>query len=118
MVALSGNRIAWSYTADDGTVYRVAAQKALTDQGVLGGTAAASSVPPKPGFIKMRSMTFSNGSGNSRVCPIYKVDATALTTPGTSINVNVLGTSTALTSSGHIIPQKPVRAQPITKQST
>jgi hypothetical protein len=117
MVALSSNRIAWTYTANDGTEYRVAAQKALTDQGVLGGTAAASTVPAKPGYMKMRSMTFSDASGNSRVVPIYEVTATAKT-QGTTLNVNVLGTSTPLVSSGVFIPQKPIRASATTKQST
>jgi len=35
MAALSTNRIAWTYTDDAGNQCRVAAQKPLTDQGVL-----------------------------------------------------------------------------------
>jgi hypothetical protein len=36
MAFLDTSRIAWTYTADDGTVYRVAAVKALTDQAQQG----------------------------------------------------------------------------------
>jgi len=121
MVVLSGNRIAWTYTADDGTDYRVAAMKAMTDQhnngdSLQGGSAAAGSVKPKPGWIKMRRTTVSDASGNSRVIPVYEAGAPIMT-PGTAINVNCAGVSTAMTSSGHLIPEGPVRASPITKES-
>ena len=115
MVALSGNRIAWTYTADDGTEYRVAAQKALTDQEKLGGSAAASSVPQKPASIKMRRITVSDGSGNARVVPVYEPGAT-ICTVGTTINVNILGTSTSCTSHGNPIPENHIRRN-VTTQS-
>jgi hypothetical protein len=113
MAALSTNRIAWTYTSDSGIAYRVAAQKALTDQAVLGGSAAAATVPPKPGSLKMRRMTFSDGAGHSRVLPVY--DPAAAPAVGTSINVNVLENSTALTASGHVISENSPR---MIKQST
>lgn len=116
MVKLSSNRIAWTYTDGKGVAYRVAAQKALTDQGVLGGQAAAPTVPPKPSWIKMRRMTMS-GAGYSRVLPVYSTDATVMT-GGTSINVNAADDVRAMTSSGDIIPEvRPVNSR-ITKQAS
>lgn len=117
MARLSGNRIAWTYTADDGTDYRVAADKALTDQNKLGGSAAAATVKPKPGYIKMRRCTVSDGAGHSRVVPVYEVTA-PIVTAGTTINVNVGEDSASMTSNGGFIPQGPIRHPSVTKQST
>jgi|SRR5215472_7454349 len=116
MAALSTNRIAWTYTDDQGNDWRVAAQKALTDQGVLGGSAAASTLPQKPSAIVMRRATVSNSSGQSRVVHVYEPSAT-IATAGTSINVNFLGNSTAFTSNGGFIPEGGPRRS-ATKQST
>jgi hypothetical protein len=111
MAVLSGNRISWKYTSDSGVVYRVAAQKALTDQAVLGGAAGAPTDPPKPGSLKMRRMTFHDSTGHSRVVHVY--DHTPIP-QGTVLNVNVLGNSIALTATGHIIAESSSR---ITNQS-
>ena len=116
MAELSTNRIAWTYTDDAGNQWRVAAQKALVDQGVLGGTAAAGTVPQLPGFFKKRRCTVSDGAGHSRVVTVYEPGADILT-PGTSINVNVLGNSTAMTSNGVLLPEGSSRHN-ITKQSS
>lgn len=116
MAKLSTNRIAWTYTDDQGNDWRVAAEKALTDQGVLGGSAAASSVPQRPVSYPMRRMTFSDGSGHSRVLPIYSTDASA-TTAGTSINCNFVDDQHPVTSSGRLIPEGLKRPN-VTKQST
>lgn len=115
MALLSGNRIAWTYTADDGNTYRVAAQKAMTDQGVLGGSAALGTVPEKPSAIKMRRCTVSNGT-LSRVVPVYDPAAT-IATAGTSINVNRAGDSHAMTSNGGFIPEGGPRRN-VTKQAS
>ena len=116
MAALSTNRIAWTYTDEEGRDWRVAAQKALTDQGVLGGSAAAGTVAQKPASIRMRRATVSNSSGQSRVVHVYDNTAT-IKTAGTSINVNYLGNSVAFTSNGGVIPEfDPSRRA--TKQST
>lgn len=104
MAALSTNRIAWLYTADDGTVYRVAAQKALTDQSKLGGTAAVGNETPKPASIKMRRISLSDGAGHSRVVPVYTAGA-PICTVGETLNCNLLENSTAFTSQGNPIPQ-------------
>lgn len=100
MVLLSTNRIAWEYDSDDGTTYRVAAQKAVTDQGKLGGRAWAGSAGPKPAHIKMRRMTVRNAAQTaSRVVPVYSTAATILT-PGSTVNLNHLADSYAFTSDG------------------
>jgi len=100
MAALSPNRIAWTYTDDDGTDYRVAAQKAITDQAKAGGAAAATSVPLKPLGLKMRRMNCTDGSGHTRGVVCYETDCDLWTTPGTAINLNYLNNSTAFSSNG------------------
>lgn len=115
MAVLSGNRIAWLYTDDLGNVWRVAAQKALTDQGVLGGTAAAGTEPERPNYFKMRRVTVSNAAGQSRVLPCYDVAAT-IVTPGTAVNANYLGNSVAFTSNGGFIAEQAPRRN-VTKQT-
>lgn len=115
MAALSTNRIAWLYTADDGVAYRVAAQKALTDQAVLGGSAATGSEKEKPSHIKMRRVTVSNSSGHSRVLPCFSATAT-IVTAGTAVNANRLGNSEAFTSNGGFIPEQSPRRN-VTKQT-
>lgn len=115
MAALSTNRIAWTYHDDDGNTYRVAAQKALTDQNKLGGEAWNGTDPPRPTGYRMRRITVGDDAGNSRVLPVYSTDAPIITA-GTTINVNVLENSTAMTSSGNLIPQEHLR-HPVTRQS-
>jgi len=112
---LSSNRIAWVYTSDNGQDYRVAAQKALTDQDVLGGKAWTNE-PAKPGSMKMRRITVSSAAGDSRVVPVYSLTAEILA-EGTSINVNIADNSVACASSGNPIPENHVRHS-VTKQST
>src|SRR5450756_865124 len=104
MVVLSGNRIAWTYTADDGTFYRVAAQKALTDQAKQGGTPAAGTVQPKPASLKMRRVTVHAAGIGSRVVPLYSVGA-PLALSAETINANLGGDSHAFTSQGNPIPE-------------
>lgn len=116
MAALSTNRISWQYTGDDGVVYRVAAQKALTDQGVLGGAAAVGTEPIRDTDWTLRRVTVSNALGQSRVLVMYSPTAT-IKNEGTSINVNFLENSTAMTSNGGFIPERHKRKN-VTKQTT
>jgi len=119
MAALSLNRIAWQYTTEGGTSYRVAAQKALTDQAKLGGIAWAGTVGPKPANLKMRRITVRNAAqGVSRVVPVYDNDA-AILSAGETINLNHLGDSYAFVSDGgeHVISESRPRSS-VTKQST
>lgn len=115
MVKLSSNRIAWQYHSDDGNTYRVAAQKALTDQLKLGGEAWAGVVGPKPSTMKMRRITVSNAAGASRVVPVYSLTAPILVA-GETINVNYNDDSAAMTSSGNPIPESHFR-RTVTKQN-
>jgi hypothetical protein len=120
MAVLSSNRIAWTYTDDAGNNWRVAADKALTDQAKLGGSAAAATVPQRPAHWPMRRTTVSDGAGHSRVVPVY--DTTApIVTAGTSINynANVAGVITEVTgtSNGGFIREGSTRHN-VTKQAT
>lgn len=118
MALLLSNRIAWTYTDDNGNDWRVAAVKAITDQNKLGGSAAASTVPAKPANIKMRRITVrSAAQGVSRVVPVYAPGASIQDSTAT-INLNVGNVdSYAFTSSGNTIPQGHNR-QSVTSQST
>ncbi len=115
MALLSGNRIAWTYTADDGNTYRVAAQKAMTDQSKLGGTAALGTLPEKPSAIRMRRCTVSDGT-YSRVVPVYEPGA-PIVTAGETVNANRAGDSRSLTSNGGFIPEGGPRRN-VTKQAS
>lgn len=119
MAILSLNRIAWTYNSDDGNSYRVAAQKAVTDQAKNGGVAWAGVVGPLPFGYKMRRLTVRNAAQNfSRVTHIYATDA-ALMTAGQTVNLNHLADSYAFTSDGGstLIGENRPRHS-VTKQST
>jgi hypothetical protein len=116
LAALSKNRIAWLYTADDGTIYRVAAEKAITDQAKQGGSAYAGTGTPKPASLKMRRISVSDGAGHSRVVPVYVAGA-AICTPGETINLNLASDSATFTSDGNPIPENHIRHN-VTKQTT
>lgn len=120
MAVLSSNRIAWTYTDDAGNNWRVAALKAWTDQAVLGGAAAASTVPQRPSGGKMRRCVVSDGAGHSRTVPVYAPGAT-IETPGTAFNfnANVAGviTSVAGTSNGGSLREGSSRHN-VTKQAS
>jgi hypothetical protein len=115
MAVLSGNRIAWQYHSDDGNSYRVAAQKAMTDQAKLGGEAWAGVVGPKPASMKMRRITVRSAAHGSRVVSVYGTDAGILVA-GATINANAGGDSYAFTSDGNPIPEGHIRRS-VTKQS-
>ena len=121
MADLSSNRIAWTYTDDNGLNWRVAAVKAWTDQAKQGGAAALPSVLPKPSSIKMRRITVRDGAGHSRVVPVYDATGPAITVTGATFNfnANVAGVITTVTgtSTGHVIPEER-RASNITTQSS
>jgi hypothetical protein len=114
VVRLASNRIAWTYTDDKNVEWRVAAQKALTDQNKLGGVAAAATVPPKPGYIKMRRCTVSDGTF-SRTVPVYKTDAPILVA-GATVIVNALDDQHVLTTNATLINEKRPPDGRITKE--
>jgi hypothetical protein len=116
MAFLDTSRIAWTYTADDGTVYRVAAVKALTDQAQQGGASGAAIALSKPGNLKMRRVTCRTAGGVARVFPLYEGGA-PLATAGTTINANVDGVSTSFISRGNPLPEGHIRRS-VTEQTT
>lgn len=119
MALLSLNRIAWTYNSDDGNSYRVAAQKAVTDQGKSGGIAWAGVVGPLPFAYRMRRITVRNAVQNfSRVTHVYSDDATLLTA-GSTVNLNHLNDSYTFTSDGGstLISENRPRHS-VTKQAT
>jgi len=126
MADLSSNRIAWTYTDDNGHAWRVAALKAWTDQGSLGGAAAARAIFAKPASIKMRRISVSDGVGHSRVLPVYEAPVPGVSPPiafegaAFNFNANVAGVITTVTgfSTGKVISEGRGRASNVTKQST
>ena len=106
MALLSLNRIAWLYTSDDGTVYRVTAQKALTDQNKLGGSASDGTEPAWPGGRKKRRIVVFNVAQNvGRVVTVYDTTA-AILTDGATINLNHLADSYSFTKAGKVLPEE------------
>lgn len=118
MAPLSSNRRAWQYHADDGNTYRVAAEKALTDQGVLGGEAWDGTSPPRPAVGKMRRKSISAPGVGSRTVPIYSLDADLAVTPGTTIVANLGGDQHTFTASNNRIIPEMARGSSVTKQSS
>ena len=120
MAVLSSNRIAWTYTDDDGNLWRVAELKAWTDQTVLGGAAALATVKQRPAGYKMRRTVVSDGAGHSRTVPVYDT-AAPIVTAGTALNfnANVAGLITEVTgtSNGGFLREGASRHN-VTKQQT
>lgn len=116
MAPLSDNRVAWQYHSDDGKTYRVAAQKAMTDQAKLGGEAWAGTAGPRPNGIKMRRITVGDTSGRTRVVPVYSDDAPILAA-GETINVNFAGDVHAMVSSGEPLAEQRPRKS-VTRQAS
>lgn len=104
MAALSGNRVAWTYTDDNGVPWRVAAQLAIVTQGKSGGALAADSLAARPNWGKMRRVTVSGTGGKSRTVVCYEKDA-PIGIGGATINVNVDGDVATLKSHGGILSE-------------
>lgn len=115
MAFLDTSRIAWTYTADDGTNYRVAAVKALTDQAKQGGADGSAVALSKPGTLKMRRVSCRTAGGVTRVFPLY-VAGSPLATAGATINANVDGVSTSFISRGNPLPEGHIRRS-VTEQT-
>lgn len=118
MALLSLNRIAWLYTSDDTTSYRVAAQQALTSQAKQGGSAYAGTGGPLPNdVLRMRRITVRNAAqGVSRVVPLYSTSA-ALAAEDETINLNHLIDSYPFISDGNPLGEVRVRHS-VTRQTT
>ncbi len=116
MAFLDTSRLAWNYTADDGTVYRVAAVAALTSQAKQGGSAGSATALSKPATLKMRRVTCRTAGGVARVFPLYEIGS-PLATAGETINANVDGVSTSFISRGNPLPEGHIRRS-VTEQTS
>jgi hypothetical protein len=98
MVAFTRDRTRWKYTTDTAIDYSFNALTDYTSQAaVLGGEAAAAGLRPHPKGFKPRLALCWLASDHTKkrqvVC--YENTATAYTTIGTAVNVDVLGVATA-----------------------
>ena len=116
MARLSTNRVAWIYTADDGTFYRVAAEKGIVDQAKQGGADGSAVAVPKPPDLKMRRVTVKSAAHGSRVVPLYDVGA-PLASAGQTITLNADTDSFTFTSRGNPLPEGH-KIHNVTSQST
>lgn len=112
MAALSTNRIAWRYTADDTNVYVVAAQKAYTDQDKAGGAISDGTEPPLPYKMQMRRINVSDRAGHARSMPLYD-PAPALKPRGVTVNLNLNNNSTVFYSTGSVRKEQDPRRSTI-----
>jgi hypothetical protein len=98
MVAFARLRSRWEYTTDTGITYSFNALTDYTTQvAVLGGEAAAAGLRPHPKGFKPRVALcwLASDHTKKRRVVVYENTATAYTTIGTSVNVDVLGVATA-----------------------
>jgi len=90
-----GNRVAWQYTDDGDNDYAVSAKAVFvldgTDGAKYGGSAPASTVPPKPKQLRMRAVKCISAGHPTIYVPAYETDATIWTTPGTTLTRNLNG---------------------------
>lgn len=102
-MAISANKVAWTYTDDNGVDYRVAASKGITDQvngsavPKVGGSAAAATVARLPKHIKPRKRYVISAAGVRRGVVCYDKTCDLWATGGTTINLQYNGTDTAFT---------------------
>lgn len=116
MATLDQSRIRWTYTDDKGNDWAVSAQKSITDQDKLGGSAASVSVPPFPYRSRMRRIYVSNGTV-TRSVPSYDRVNTAWTAGTGTINLDLNNVSTAFTFSPNTLGEKIIRRR-VTNEST
>lgn len=94
----NNNRVAWTYTTNDGEAFRVSA-KALyvldaTDGSKYGGSAALGAVRPLPSSFKMRTVDVVSASGSTRRVVCYDTTCALWTTPGTHVTLSFYGVDT------------------------
>jgi len=107
-----GQRVAWTYTTDDGRQFRVSINQQLTTNVTggtppvpyIGGSAAAATLPPKPSGLKMRRITVRNTAlGISKTVPVMELSAPILTSLGTALTLDHAGTTAAFTYYGGLL---------------
>lgn len=101
----TNNKCAWTYTDNYGNDYRVSAKSVYvldgTDGAKYGGGAAANSLIGKPRGLQMRKVKCTDAAGNVKYVVAYTEAATIWTTPGTVLTLDLNGTDTAFTTTGH-----------------
>lgn len=109
----SGNRVAWTYTDDQGNDYAISAKAAYvldpTDGAKYGGAAAGASVKALPSNFKPRRVQVVDASGNQRWMVAYELTSTIWTTPGTALTINYFGSDVAFTTTDHTRGEKKPR---------
>jgi hypothetical protein len=114
-----GNRVSWTYTANDSEAYRVSAKAVYvldgTDGAKYGGSAAAASLKPKPAGLRMRQVYAVTAAGKTIAITCYTAACDAFATAGTTLTRNINGTDTSVTTTGDTRPEKSGRQ---TKQSS
>lgn len=102
-MAVSANKVAWTYTDDDGNDWRVAASKGITDQvngssvPKVGGEAAAATVARLPQYITPRKRYVVSAAGVRRAVVCYDKTCDLWATDATTINLQFGGADTAFT---------------------
>lgn len=104
------NRVAWTYTSDDGQSYRVSAPSVYvldgTDGAKYGGSAAAASLKSKPAGLRMRKREFVSAAGVTLWIPCYDTTCAAWATPATTLTRDINGTDTTVTRGANSQPEK------------
>jgi hypothetical protein len=86
----------WNYTTDTGQEYAFNALTGYTTQvAVLGGSAPSAGAVSHPKGFKPRVALVQTAAGKRRRVVCYSKDATAYTTLGTTVNIDVQGIATA-----------------------
>jgi len=96
------NRVAWTYTDDNGQDWRVSAKAVYvldgTDGAKYGGSAGAETDPLKPAGLRMRMVKCKSSGHPSKYVVAYETDATIWTTPSTALSLNLNGVDVAYTT--------------------
>ncbi len=100
------NRVAWTYTRNNGTTdYRMSAKAVYvldgTDGAKYGGAAAAGSVAKFPKGARPRAVKVTTATGKALWITCYEPAAT-LVTAGTTVTRDINGTDTLCTSTGDV----------------
>ena len=107
------NRVAWTYTSDKGTPYRVSAKAVYvldgTDGAKYGGSAAAASVERIPKGLRMRAVACTSSGHPDKYIVCYTSAAILFATPGTSVTRDINGIDAAYVSADRVRGERMAR---------
>lgn len=96
------NRVAWTYTDDNGADWRTSAKAVYvldgTDGAKYGGGAGSESDPEKPRQLRPRMVKCKSAGHPSKYVVAYETTATIWTTAGTTLTLNLNGVDTVYTT--------------------